>query len=258
MNKNLTGKVAAEMVHDRGPDVDPDIIKRYLAVTDLTGTVSDALDEYGIDNVIAASELKPTIYNSRIVGQATTVRNTPVTRQAYLNTNSRENKLGEMEGHNQSRPGDVMVIQGAPNISSMGGISATQGQKQGEVGAVIDGGIRDVAWQREIGYPIWSRDITPITGKWRAQTVEINGPVTICGVRVDPGDLVVADETGICFVPFDYIEDVLVRVEEIAAGEGRKHEDIEAGVSIPEVRARDYGYTDTFRSARVHERGTGH
>jgi regulator of RNase E activity RraA len=151
-----------------------------------------------------------------------------------------------------------MVIQGAPNISSMGGISATQGQKQGEVGAVIDGGIRDVAWQREIGYPIWSRDITPITGKWRAQTVEINGPVTICGVRVDPGDLVVADETGICFVPFDYIEDVLVRVEEIAAGEGRKHEDIEAGVSIPEVRARDYGYTDTFRSARVHERGSGH
>lgn len=249
MNENLTGKVRPEMVHDRGPDIDPDFIKRYLAVFDLTGTVSDALDEYGIEGVVAGSTLKPTILGSKIVGQATTVRNVPVTRQAYLNTNTRQNKLGEMEGHNQAHPGDVTVIQGAPHISSMGGVSATQGQQQGEVGAIVDGGIRDVGWQREIGYPIWSRTITPVTGKWRAQTVEINGQVSIDGILVNPGDLVVADETGVCFVPFDMIEQVLIRVEEIAHGEGVKHKDIEAGMSIPDVAHKTYDYTETYRSA---------
>jgi 4-hydroxy-4-methyl-2-oxoglutarate aldolase len=249
MNETLTGKVAPEGVHDRGPDIEPEILKRYLAVFDLSGTVSDALDEYGIETVIGSSTLRPTITDARIVGQATTVRNVPVPRQAYLNTNTRQNKLGEMEGHNQARPGDVLVVQGARNISSMGGVSATQGQKQGEVGAIIDGGIRDVGWQRKIGYPIWSRDITPVTGKWRARTVEINGQVNIAGCLVNPGDLVIADETGICFVPFDMIVPVLERVEEIEAGEAHKHRDIEAGMSIPEVAHKSYKYMDTYRSA---------
>lgn len=249
MSEELTGKVRPEFVHQRNADVKPEIIERYLQVFDLTGTVSDVLDEYGVQNVIAASVLKPTIIGARIVGQATTVRNVPVTRQAYLNTNRRENRLGEVEGHNQARPGDVLVVQGAPGISSMGGISATEGKRQGEAGAIIDGGIRDVAWQRKIEYPIWSRDITPVTGKWRAETIEVNGPVNIFGVLVNPGDLAIADETGVCFVPFDLIEPVLERVEEIAAGEGQKHVDIENGMSIPEVAKYQYEYMKTFRSA---------
>src|SRR6188508_2733975 len=51
--------------------------------------------------------------------------------------------------------------------------------------------------------------IDAVTGKWRLQTIEINGPVQIGGVRVEPGDLVVADETSVCFVPRDRMTDVL-------------------------------------------------
>jgi regulator of RNase E activity RraA len=135
-----------------------------------------------------------------------------------------------------------MVIQGVSGVSNMGGISATIATRQGEVGAVVDGGIRDVAWQRSLGFPIWSREITPVTGKWRAETVEINGRVTICGVTVDAGDLVAADDTGVCFVPAALAQSVLDRCREIAEGEGRRHEDIDSGMSVPELANRTYVY----------------
>ena len=88
----------------------------------------------------------------------------------------------------------MLVIEGVPNISNMGGNSAQTGKRQGEVGAIVQGGIRDISHQRAVGYPIWASDITPVTGKWRIEAAEINGPVLIGGVQVHPGDLVVADE----------------------------------------------------------------
>ena len=85
----------------------------------------------------------------------------------------------------------------------MGGISAQTGKRQGEAGAIVMGGVRDIAHSRAVGYPVWSSGITPVTGKWRIETVEINGAVQIGDIRVEPGDLVVADDTGVCFIPRD-------------------------------------------------------
>jgi Demethylmenaquinone methyltransferase len=79
----------------------------------------------------------------------------------------------------------VLVIQGVP-MSNMGGISAQTGKRQGEVGAIVQGGVRDIAHSRALGYPVWASDITPVTGKWRLETVEINGPIQIGEVRVRP------------------------------------------------------------------------
>ena len=59
----------------------------------------------------------------------------------------------------------------------MGGISAQTGKRQGEAGAIVQGGVRDIAHSRAVGYPVWASDITPVTGKWRIETVEINGPI---------------------------------------------------------------------------------
>ncbi|MFJ8537841.1 hypothetical protein [Streptomyces sp. NPDC093591] len=52
----------------------------------------------------------------------------------------------------------------------MGGISAQTGKRQGEAGAVISGGIRDAGHSRQMGYPVWATEITPVTGKWRIAT----------------------------------------------------------------------------------------
>src|SRR5262249_53486870 len=71
----------------------------------------------------------------------------------------------------------------------------------------------DIAHSRAVDYPVWSTDITPTTGKWRLETVEINGPIQIGDVRVAAGDLVVADDTGVCFIPRDLVLEVLGAAE---------------------------------------------
>ena len=90
---------------------------------------------------------------------------------------------------------------------------------------------------------MWSRDVAPLTGKWRIQTVQINFPVEIAGVQVTPGDIVIADETGICFVPQEIAADVLKRAQEIIAAEGRRQEDIAAGISVPDLANRAGSFT---------------
>src|SRR5690606_32794783 len=162
--------------------------------------------------------------------------------QPYKGARDRISRMAEIEAHNLAEAGDVLVIEGVDGISNMGGISATIAKRQGEVGAIIDGGIRDVEEQRAIGFPIWSRSISSITGKWRLQTVAINAPVRIAGVQVNPGDLVVADEGAVCFVPQEAVLTVLKRAQEIAEGEAKRYADIAAGVPVPELARKTHVY----------------
>jgi regulator of RNase E activity RraA len=131
-------------------------------------------------------------------------------------------------------PGDVLVVQGVPNISSMGGVSASIGKRQGEAGAIVDGAVRDVDHSRAIGYPIWSASVSPITGKWRIETMAVNDPVHIAGIEVRPGDLVVADECGVCFVPYARAAEVLAVAQRLAASEARRLQALRDGMTLAE------------------------
>src|SRR5712671_3892702 len=203
MEKRLTGRIAPERIRLLKTPRPPDgAIERFLAIGDPTGLTSDAMDELGIAlGAISASVLKPTIPGTTMVGPALTVRNVLQRADPLAGARDGVNRMAEFEAHNLALPGDVLVIQGVANLSNMGGISAQTGKRQGEVGAIVQGGVRDVAHSRALGYPVWASDITPVTGKWRLETVEINGPVQIGEVRVAAGDLVVADDTGVCFIP---------------------------------------------------------
>jgi 4-hydroxy-4-methyl-2-oxoglutarate aldolase len=233
--KEPIGIMAPGSVHALEKRISKETIDRFGAIGDLTGTLSDVLDDLGIVGTISASVLKPTMPAKRIIGTALTLRHDPVSKQPVLNAESHINEMAEIEAHNQAEAGDVLVIQGLPYISGMGGISATIGKRQGEIGAVVDGGIRDVAYQRSIDFPIWSASVSPITGKWRSATTEVNGAVRIHGIIVNAGDLVVADETGICFVPADLVDDVLQRCEAVVEKETAAHEQIAAGISVKEI-----------------------
>lgn len=238
----LTGKVPPEHVHAAPAPIDAGLIERLRAVDDLSGTVSDALDEIGIQGALAASTLVPRLPGSAVVGTAVTVRNIPQRPAALVNARERLSRAAEIEGHNQCRPGDVLVIQGVPDVSNMGGISSTIGKRQGEAGAIVDGGIRDLGHMRQIEFPVWSRAVTPITSKWRVDTVEVNGTVTVGGVTVGAGDLVVADDTGVCFVPREHVQRIVERCEAIRDGETQRHVDIDAGMPVPELSRRTYVY----------------
>ncbi|MFT8242401.1 RraA family protein [Roseomonas sp. BN140053] len=84
-------------------------------------------------------------------------------------------------------------------------------------------------------YPVWASEITPVTGKWRIETVEIFGMVQIFGVRVNPGDLVVADDTGVCFVPRDRAEEVLRLAQKKSRAEDERCAAIDRGEPLPAV-----------------------
>ena len=79
-----------------------------------------------------------------------------------------------------------------------------------------------------------------MTGKWRLETVEVNGRVAIASIQVDAGDLVVADDGGVCMVPAGRAADVLARAQEIENGDRRRKADIDAGLGIAALMDRRY------------------
>src|ERR1700722_18763156 len=164
-------------------------VERFKAIGDPTGVISDSMDELGIPlGVIGASVLKPTIPGTTIVGPALTVRNVLQRIDPLEGAATSVNRMAEFEAHNLATPGDVLVIQGVSAISNMGGISAQTGKRQGEAGAIVMGAIRDIAHSREVGYPLWASEISPVTGKWRLENVEIKGPWQLGEMRGHAGD----------------------------------------------------------------------
>jgi 4-hydroxy-4-methyl-2-oxoglutarate aldolase len=222
------------------PRVPADILDGFRALVDLTGTVSDAMDELGIVGVVPAYVLPPVNTGKRVVGPALTLRNIQRTAQIHKAALDNTNTQGESEAHNLAEPGDVLVLEGVVGCSNMGGQSATIARRQGLIGAVVDGTVRDPQQYREMGWPVWCRGFTPITGKWRMQTVEINGTVQIAGVQVNPGDLVCADEAGVAFVPRERAAEVLDAARKIDAGDTRRKTDIDKGASVAELMTRTY------------------
>ena len=217
------------------PALPSEIVDAYRAFSDLTGMSSDAMDELGIRGVVPAALLRPTDPTARIVGRALTVRNIPANKPVADAVKAGTSMLAEIEAHNLAEPGDILVLQGVDQISNMGSISASIGRRQGELGAIVDGAVRDIDHSREIGYAIWSRSVSPITGKWRIETVAVNEPVSICGVTVNPGDLVLADEVGVCFIPRQRAADVLERAQRIAANERIRQSKIASGAPVSEL-----------------------
>lgn len=236
--KKLTGKIARERIRLMETPRPPEgIIDGFMALGDASGIVSDAMDELGITGVIGASVLQPTIPGSCIVGPALTVRNIVQREHVYEAARRHVNKMAEFEAHNLALPGDIVVIDGVPGISNMGGISAQTAKCQGEAGAIVFGAVRDVAHSRRVGYPVWASEITPVTGKWRIETVEINGEIVVGGVRVSPGDIVLADDTGVCFIPRLRAAEVLALAQQKSAAEEAKCAAIDRGVPVADLPA---------------------
>lgn len=234
--KKLLGRIAAERVLMlEVPRTDPALLEQIKEIGDPTSTISDVMDSLGIVGaVVMGSQLRATLSGAVAVGPALTVRNVmlDVSESTIARAARNQNTMAEIEAHNICSPGDFLVIQGVSGISNMGGVSAEIAKREGSVGAVVSGAVRDVEHSRSVGYPVWSSEVSPITGKWRIETVEINGTVEIFGVRVAPGDIVVADETGVCFIPRERAIEVIEIALKKHKAEGVRLEAVRAGVPI--------------------------
>ena len=219
------------MTEFRLEDVRPPDFKRIASQTlialsrikGLTATASDILDGLGWNLAVPAGSAqlrfgKPVV----IAGHALTLRYVPERRridtQEALTTQS---KLAHQRVYDLARPGDVMVVEASvlDPISVMGGRAAAAGARAGLAGTVVDGGVRDLDEIRLARFPVWSKTVTPISGKGRLEPVTINGPVSCLGVQVQAGDIVLADETGVCFVPLEIAADVVRHIFEVAKKE---------------------------------------
>ena len=240
-SKPLTGRVPPEAIRRLRLDrLAPHWLERAAALPELTANLSDALDLLGLQGAVPASCLPGQLPGGRVLGQAVTVRNIERAEGVAASVADGRSRMGEHEAYNLAEPGDVVVIEGLIGVSNLGGQSAMAAARAGCAGAVVDGSIRDPDSARQLGFPIWARGVTPITGKWRLQTVEINGPVRIAGVGVMAGDLVAADEVGVVFVAFACVAQVIEQAERIAAGDARQQADLRSGVSLPELATRKY------------------
>ena len=198
------------------------------AVAELTGlssTASDVLDELGYALSVSTDVLGLRTGPVRVVGQALTIRYLPERRSiSHPDLRRGQSKLTHHAAFAMAQPGDVAVIEvgGMPAVSVLGGIGAQSAAKAHLAGCIVDGAVRDLEQIQLLGLPVWARTLTPKTGKWRVEAVAINAPIACGGVQVHAGDLVIADETGICFVPLDLAERAIDRILEVTREEAEQ------------------------------------
>lgn len=241
MTKQPLGRFAPGTVRlTELPALDPTVVAGLSALVDLTATLSDVLDVLGIVSVVPAAILRPAVPGGRVVGRATTVRNVERRESVASAVAGGRNTMGDTEAYFLADPGDVVVIEGVELVSNMGGQGFQLALREGCTGAVIDGGYRDPREPAAIGFPVWGRGPTPITGKWRVETVEVNGRVRIAGITVDPGDIVAADDAGVCFIPAARGAEVLEMAQAIDRRDARRKADIDAGTDIATLMQRRY------------------
>jgi regulator of RNase E activity RraA len=197
-----------------------------------TPTLANAMEECGIEGVITG--LAAADPGMRCVGRAVTVLEMTGPRGAFP---AADFKVGEMI--DAAGNGDVVVVAngGAP-ISTWGGTASFAAHLKGIAGLVVDGGIRDREEICEIGFPAFARHMIPTTGKTRIRVEAIGVPVTCSGIRVDPGDVIVADGTGVVCIPAAKAAEVAALATRYAADDAQAIEELRAGLTFREAMAK--------------------
>jgi 4-hydroxy-4-methyl-2-oxoglutarate aldolase len=144
------------------------------------------------------------------------------------------------------RPGDLIVVDagGDTETSVRGGLMGGLAKNRGIRGMIVDGAGRDTDELRALGWPIWTRAITPrgthTMFSGRKEELSINVPITCGGVVVRPGDFVVADEIGITVVPSGKAAEVLKLAREQAEREQKTREWVAQGKTVEDL-LREFG-----------------
>ena len=129
----------------------------------------------------------------------------------------------------------VMVVEDGLDYAGIGGLMATAMKYRGLAGAVIDASVRDTPQIRKLQFPVFSRGVAPSTTINHYRVTGVNVPVTCAGVRVNPGDIITADEDGVAVVPVAKAPEVLKKSQELDDTEHRMLPFIEKFRSIREA-----------------------
>ncbi|MCL6564046.1 MAG: RraA family protein [Firmicutes bacterium] len=185
--------------------------------------VSDALDLLGLRG--ATWGIRPLWEGAKVSGRVMTVKVKPVGLALA------KEHLG-VQAIMQAHPGDVIVVDhgGRLDVSAWGGLLALSAKTRGVRGVVVDGACRDLDEYRALGFPVFARGGVPITARGRIMQEAVNVEVECAGVAVAPGDWVVADGSGVVFIPQARAEEVVAAAERIASREAAIADAIRRGV----------------------------
>ena len=194
-------------------------------------SVSDALEQLTGKRMYMSHHMRP-LFTAKFAGFARTVllkKDEGVTDPAALN--------GMLQAIDDGSADSVYVmkVEDGEDIAGMGGLMGTAMNARGYAGAVIDGGVRDVAYLRKIGFPVYATGIVPSTSVHHYRFGGSQIPITCDGVPVNAGDIVAADSDGVVVVPRDDAEKVLALAQQMDFKEHSMYAVIEQMKSIVEA-----------------------
>jgi len=197
-----------------------------------TAILSDSLDTAGFREQVLQHRLAPIVPGSRILGRAWTVEFSPSTADTPADPYG-----AAIDYISAIRPGEIAVIATAESNASAfwGELFSAAALGAGAAGVVTDGNLRDTDKIAGLGFPAFSRSRRPIDYRMRMRVSAVGAEVSLGGVRISPGDLVMADDDGVVVVPRECEDEVLRRARERAAGESTVLSELLAGDTLRQV-----------------------
>ncbi len=193
-------------------------------------SVSDAEEQVLHQKRYMAHTMQP-IFPTKFAGTALTVL-----------LKKEENKdpqalSGMLAAIDSGGPGSVYVmkVEDGADIAGMGGLMGTAMFARGFVGAVVDGGVRDLPQLKRIGFPVYSTGSVPSTSVGHYRFGGMNIPLEVAGTHVEPNDILVADQDGVVVVPRAHAAEILVRAQQLDNSEHSMYPYIEKFHSIVEA-----------------------
>ncbi len=198
-----------------------------------TSTLANALDDFALGGNILPS-IKAVAPGFRFAGPALTVKEVVGEVGSYTSADFRVGAIIDA-----AAAGDIVVIDaGGACASTWGGMASYAAKLKGVAGLLVDGAVRDLEEMVAFQFPVFSRHMTPLTGRTRLKVEAIGVPVTIDGVAVAPGDLIVADGTGVVVLPQDQAAEIIASAEAFAADDASAMKDLEAGLTFSQAMTK--------------------
>ena len=215
------------ITHGTRPATSAELIEAFKGFG--TSTIGNVLDDMGIGGI--GLNLRPVAPGKGFVGAALTVKEVTGAQHAY-----KASEFGLGAVIDMCQPLDVVVIDnGGQQVSTWGGVASVAAIQNGVAGLVVDGGVRDADEIVELGFPVFSRHVVPLSGKTRVKVIEINTTVKIDGMPVHAGDIVVGDSSGLVVVPLKHAAEVARRAGELERQDRQASEEIRNGLIFTEA-----------------------